>query len=111
MYFFTFIKYVYMYLEAKTCSFVIFANYDQHINEQHHEKTSVLHMQKTKVQISYAITAQLISPFVFDTHNIIVQSPYFLNPKYLAIFCGCIVHVQSNMVGILKTGFLMKQYE
>ena len=30
-----------------------------------HEKTIFLHMQKTKAQISCAVTAQLISAFVF----------------------------------------------
>ena len=37
---------------------------------------------KTKTQISCAVTAQLISAFVFATR--IVQSLYFLNPKFQA---------------------------
>ena len=37
---------------------------------------------KTKVQISCAVTVQLISTFVFATW--IVQFPYFLNPNFLA---------------------------
>ena len=37
---------------------------------------------KTKPQISCAVTTQLISAFVFATH--IVQSLFFLNPKYQA---------------------------
>ena len=37
---------------------------------------------KTKTQISFAVTAKLISAFVFDTR--IVQSLYFLNPKFQA---------------------------
>ena len=37
---------------------------------------------KTKTQISCAITAQLISAFVFATR--IVKSLYFLNPKFQA---------------------------
>ena len=37
---------------------------------------------KTKAQISCAVTAQLISAFVFTTH--IVQSLYLLNPKFQA---------------------------
>ena len=37
---------------------------------------------KTKVQISCRVTAQLISTFVFTT--LIVQSLYFLNPKFRA---------------------------
>ena len=35
---------------------------------------------KTKTQISFAVTAKLISAFVFATR--IVQSLYFLNPKF-----------------------------
>ena len=37
---------------------------------------------KTKAQISCAVTAQLISAFVFATR--IVQSLLFLNPKFQA---------------------------
>ena len=37
---------------------------------------------KTKTQISFAVTAKLISAFVFTTR--IVQSLYFLNPKFQA---------------------------
>ena len=37
---------------------------------------------KTKTQISFAVTAKLISAFVFATQ--IVQSLYFLNPKFQA---------------------------
>ena len=37
---------------------------------------------KTKTQISFAVTAKLISTFVFGTQ--IVQSFYFLNPKFQA---------------------------
>ena len=37
---------------------------------------------KTKTQISFAVTAKLISFFVFATR--IVQSLYFLNPKFQA---------------------------
>ena len=38
------------------------------------------HMRKTKPQISFAVTAKLISVFVFATR--IVQSLYFVNPKF-----------------------------
>ena len=37
---------------------------------------------KTKAQISFAVTMKLISAFVFATR--IVQSLYFLNPKFQA---------------------------
>ena len=33
--------------------------------EPRREKTNILHMQKTKTQISFAVTAKLISAFVF----------------------------------------------
>ena len=54
-------------------------------NERPHEKTNVLHMRKQRPQISFAVTAKLISAFVFATW--IVQSLYFLirNFKPLAI--------------------------
>ena len=35
--------------------------------ELRHEKTNILHMRKTKTQISFAVTAKLISAFVFAT--------------------------------------------
>ena len=37
---------------------------------------------KTKTQISFAVTAKLISAFVFDRQ--IVQSLFYLNPKFQA---------------------------
>ena len=48
---------------------------------------------KTKTQISFAVTAKLISAFVFATR--IVQSLYFLNPKfqapsYLLLLCSLV---------------------
>ena len=46
------------------------------------EKTNVLHMQKTKTQISFAVTTKLISAFVFATWK--VQYLYFLNTKFQA---------------------------
>ena len=49
-----------------------------------HEKTGFLHMQKTKAQISCAVNAQLISTFVFAIQ--MVQSLFFLNPKFQASF-------------------------
>ena len=44
---------------------------------------------KTKMQISFALTAKLISAFLFTTR--IVQSLYFLNPKFQA---------SSNLVAV-----------
>ena len=52
----------------------------QWIIEPRYEKIGFLHMQKTKTQISFAVTAKLISAFVFATW--IVQCLYFLNPKF-----------------------------
>ena len=45
-------------------------------------KPFVLHIAKTKPQISCAVTAQLITAFVFATQ--IVQSLFFLYPKFQA---------------------------
>ena len=45
-------------------------------------KSVFLHMAKTKTQISCTVTAQLISAFVFAIW--IVQSLYYLNPKFQA---------------------------
>ena len=48
--------------------------------EPRREKTGILHNAKTKTQISFAVTTKLISAFVFATR--IVQSLYYLNPKF-----------------------------
>ena len=48
-------------------------------NEPRREKTFFAYA-KTKTQISFAVTAKLISAFVFAT--LIEQSLYFLNPKF-----------------------------
>ena len=37
---------------------------------------------KTKTQISFAVTAQLISAFVFDTQIHVVHFLYYLHPKF-----------------------------
>ena len=51
------------------------------LNEPHCEKTGFLHMRKkTKTQISFAVTAKMISAFVFTTR--IEQFLYFLIPKF-----------------------------
>ena len=55
---------------------------------------------RKQTQISFAVTAKLISAFVFATR--IVQSLYFLyirNFKPLAILCGCTARFVSNLVG------------
>ena len=55
---------------------------------------------KTKRQVSYTVTAQLISAFVFATQ--IEQFLYFLNLKFfkpLAIFYCCTVPFLLDMVG------------
>ena len=57
---------------------------------------------KTKTQISFAVTAELISVFVFTTQ--IVQSLYFLNLEFQAsrsscVFCGCTARFVSDLVG------------
>ena len=45
-------------------------------------KNRIFAYAKTKTQISFAVTAKLISVFVFPTR--IVQSLFFLNPKFPA---------------------------
>ena len=52
------------------------------INDTRHEKTRFFAYAKTKTQISFAVTAKLIIAFVFATQ--IVQSLYYLNPKFQA---------------------------
>ena len=52
------------------------------IFEPPHEKTNNLYMLKTKMQSNCAVTAKVISAFVFATR--IVQSFFFLNPKFQA---------------------------
>ena len=51
-------------------------------NEPHRKKTGLFAYGKTKAQISFAVTAKLISAFVFATR--IVQFLFFLNPKFQA---------------------------
>ena len=57
----------------------------------------------TKAQISYAVTSQLISAFVF--HYIHVEysdnsfTSYIRNVKPLIIYCGCTVRFVSDLVG------------
>ena len=50
--------------------------------EPHHKKTRFLPMRKQKTQISFAVTAKLISAFVFITR--IVQFLLYLYPKFQA---------------------------
>ena len=57
-------------------------SYTGTINEPRHEKTGFYAYAKTKKQISFAVTAKLISAFVFATQ--IVQFLYYLNPKFQA---------------------------
>ena len=63
------------------CCFLVFLQY-------HTNKMSLVMRKrafayaKTKTQISFAVTAKLISAFVFAT--LIVQIIYFLNPKFQA---------------------------
>ena len=52
------------------------------IIEPRFEKTGLFAYAKTKTQISFAVTAKLISAFVFATR--IVQSLFYINPKFQA---------------------------
>ena len=58
---------------------------------------------KIKVQISCAVTAQLISAFVFPTR--IVQFLFFLNLKFQAIFYSCTDRFVPDLVGTPKDRF------
>ena len=58
---------------------------------------------KTKTQISFPVTAKLISAFVFATW--IVQSLYFRNFKPLAILSGCTAWFVSDQVRNLEDRF------
>ena len=51
-------------------------------SEPRYEKTGFFAYAKTKTQISFAVTAKLISAFVFATR--IVQSLFYRNPKLQA---------------------------
>ena len=50
--------------------------------EPPHGKTNNLHRRKQKTRISFAVTAKLISVFVFATR--ILQFIFYLNPKFQA---------------------------
>ena len=59
------------------------------------EKIGFFAYTKTKAQISFAVTAKLISAFVFAIQ--IVQSLYCLYPKFQA--SGCTAQFVSDVVG------------
>ena len=74
------------------------------ILEPPHGLTNNLHMPKQKTQISFAVTAKLISAFVFAKR--IVQSPVYLYPKFQAsrsFLClyrsVCVGPIQNHIVG------------
>ena len=66
-------------------------------------------MAKTKAQISCAVTAQLISAFVFAAG--IVKFIFYLYPnfKLLACFCDRTGRFVSDMVGAPNCGFSHSQ--
>ena len=70
-------------------------------------RKTVFAYAKTKMQISFAVTAKLISTFVFST--LIVESLCFLNPKFQAynhlLWLYSLVLCQ-NWSETPKTGFL-----
>ena len=53
--------------------------------------------KKTKTQINFAVTAKLISAFVFATQTHVVQSVCFLNPKS---------HVSSHLLWLYSPVFM-----
>ena len=66
---------------SKSIAPMVSVNAKKTTYEPRNEKT-VFAYAKTKTQISFAVTAKLISAFVFATR--IVQSLFFLNPKFQA---------------------------
>ena len=66
--------------------------------------------EKTKTQISFAVTAKLISAFIFAAH--IVQPLFFLNPKFISLWLSsvaaqtglCRTWTETPKNGFLKTG-------
>ena len=57
-----------------------------HVYEPFHEKTCFFVFfvyAKTKMQISFLLTAKLISAFVFATNAQLVRFLYFINPTFL----------------------------
>ena len=66
------------------------------IFELHHKKTNILHYVKTKAQISFAVTAKLISAFV-SLHGWYNPSTFLIrNFQPLAFFCGCVALFVSD---------------
>ena len=61
---------------------------------------------KPKAQISCAVTAQLISAFVFTT--LIVQFLFYLYPNFLALFCDCTGGFVSDLAGTSNCYFHAK---
>ena len=53
------------------------------ISEPAHGKTNNLHRRKQNAQISFAVTAKLISAFVFATLIVQFQSPKFQSSSHL----------------------------
>ena len=70
-------------------------------------KPAFLHIYvKTKAQISWAVSAQLISPCFSYTDSTFPLLPIKTqNFKPLAIFCGCTAKFVSDLVGIPKDRF------
>ena len=73
------------------------------ICEPPHENTNNLHRRKQSRRS--AVTAQLISAFVFAAR--IVQSFFFLNPKFQASRPASMTVFVSDLVGTQIVGFLM----
>ena len=61
---------------------------------------------ENKVQISFAVTAKLISAFVFATQIVQSLSSYIQNFKLLACFCDCTAQFVTDLEGTQIDGFL-----
>ena len=71
--------------QAKTAMILVSGN-KQFQNVLSHEKTTLLHMLKTKAQISCTVIIQLINAFVFTSYSAIflfLKNPKFQDSSYL----------------------------
>ena len=112
------INHISVIYDNHVCAFL----YGTHINgiilrayEPRHEKTCFFAYEKTKPQISCAVTAQLISAFVFATQ--VAQPIDFLNLKFQAsrhllwpYISVCVGHVQKSWISCCSSYYFTYVY-
>ena len=64
---------------------------------------------ETKAQTSFAVTAKLISVFVFATRTVHILFLLIPNFKLLTFFCDCTARFVSDLVGTQIVGFLTQR--